>query len=342
MHALLHGFQKNHFIYKGMVRNLGENSVTTYLPEIFVRSYGDLTDSTDSSCLLHRIDDYDLVVFSPRSFYDENFKKFLKYTGNVTKVFLDIEDDFLLRNIYKSPEIRFYFKRELITRVPRASKTKWYVRHIYGSQILPPVHRKIGLPKNRLLSLPYKIASENDADAKLLPFPLTIDPDPRFAGSGYDDRQLDLFVCLVPKTIRERHHYYDFFRRWTEETGAEMKGVVSKGGLPRDEYLKFLTSSKSSISVRGMGYDTDRYWEIPCYKSALFTPKPPIVIPHDFVDGESVVFVRSPEDLREKFQKYVVKSDEWKEIARMGHDLFIRYHLPEVRIKSLLLDVVSS
>jgi spore maturation protein CgeB len=55
-------------------------------------------------------------------------------------------------------------------------------------------------------------------------------------------------------------------------------------------YMAVLASSRIGISVRGGGFDTFRYWEVPAAGALLLSERPQIVIPGNFVDGREAVF----------------------------------------------------
>ncbi len=341
MKVALHGLQKNHYIYEAFAANLGHENVTTFIPPIIRKGYGDLADTYDSNTFLEAHDEFDLIAFGITSFYDQNLMKILNKNGSTIKIFIDQNDDFLLRSIYKHENISHYFKRELFTKLPPLYTLKWYARHIYGSQILPPIHRKIGFPVHKILSFPYKIATTKEVGTKLHPFPLSIQPDGRFIGNGSRIHDIDIFYCVNLKTIRERHVYFNYLSNLLKREKGRINGIVKDGNMSKEDYLHALTRSKASVSVRGMGFDTDRYWETACYGAALFTPPPPILIENDFIDGESAVHFSSAEDLKKKIEKYVVKTAEWEEIARRGKELFFKFHTPEKRIKNGILDVIK-
>jgi hypothetical protein len=331
MKVLLFGWQKNHYFYEGLSENIGHSNVLSFLPEIFMKRYGDIADSYDSSSVAEVLDDFDVIVFTPRSFYEKNFRQVLKHKSSVTKVFLDLDDDFLLRNIYKSNEIELYFKRELLKNINISDTMRWYPRHLYGSQILPPIHRKIGLPYNFIESLPYKIAVKNEKDRKLKALPLTVSlKDGNLRDSG-NDRSLDLFFCLTLSTIHERHSFYRRVRKLKYDFRS-FNSVVCGGGMPKNEYIRNMLNSKAAVSIRGMGYDTDRYWEIPRYGAALFSQKIPIEIENNFDDGKSALFFENFTGFQSKFEKFVIKSDEWQEIAKQGRICFETYHTPKQRV----------
>jgi spore maturation protein CgeB len=93
--------------------------------------------------------------------------------------------------------------------------------------------------------------------------------------------------------------------------------------------------------LRGYGYDTARYWEIASRGSALFSQELPLIIPNNFVDGESALFFSNKEQFKNKFKKYVAKSDEWKEIGRAAHKLFYKHHTPEKRVREQILNQIN-
>jgi hypothetical protein len=77
--------------------------------------------------------------------------------------------------------------------------------------------------------------------------------------------------------------------------GLEAEGVrvrtLQKGeSLPWASYIDILARSRIAISVRGSGFDTYRYWEIPAAGALLLAETPGIVIPGNFVDGREAVF----------------------------------------------------
>ena len=329
MKVLLHGWQKNHFIYDGFVDVIGKENVTSFLPQTFHKNYGDEADTYDSSSLSP--DDYDLIVFTPRSFYDKNFKTFLD-AGN-TNIFMDLEDDFFLRNVYKNPKISHYFKREIYTMLP-ISAPKWYARYFYGSQILPPIHRRIGIPEYLIPSLPYRIATLKDDKLRMLSLSVRNSDIPIDYATKSLRRDIALFFCLTPSTIRERRVYYQKIRTWARD--QKINSFVKSGGVPKKTYVKNLLSSRVAVSLRGMGQDTDRYWEIAAHGAALFSPYLPLTIENDFIDKQSAVFFNNFTEFKELFMKYVLHSDEWFEIARKGRINFLQYHTPKERVKQML------
>ena len=48
MKVLLHGWQKNHYVYDGFVENLDARNIFSYIPVTFNRNYDDKADSYNS------------------------------------------------------------------------------------------------------------------------------------------------------------------------------------------------------------------------------------------------------------------------------------------------------
>lgn len=340
MKVLLHAWQKNHYLYEGLVNNLGVSKVISYLPSIFSTRYGDTGDFYDSTELLESIDEFDLIIFTPRSFYDRNFKLILNRYTSAIKVFMDLEDDFLLRNIIKHNEIRFYFKRELIENIRRTYWVHWYLRSFYASVLLPPVHRKIGFPVDKLNFLPYRTANNSISDKKLKGFPLSIGTSESENAINGGEKYHDLFYCMSLNGIKERKYYFEILKRDSSNLGTNT--LVKPGGLSKEKYIHALKNSKASVSIRGMGFDTDRYWEIPAYGSMLISMRLPLNIRENFVDLESALFFQTYEELKVKFSKYVIHSNEWMEIMNRGHQKYLKFHTPTARVRDSLLSIIKS
>ena len=68
------------------------------------------------------------------------------------------------------------------------------------------------------------------------------------------------------------------------------RGSIQK--IQPEEYRALLHRSKMALSVRGGGFDTVRYWEIPASGALLISERPDIVIPHNFEHGVHAIFCR--------------------------------------------------
>lgn len=335
MKILLHGIQKNHVIYIGFAENAGARNITSYLPYNYHVRYGDVSDISDTTPVLDKIDSYDLMVFSPRSFMDPNFSKILNSQSSSTKIFIDNDDDFFVRRIYTHNQIKFYFKRELYSAFDSSAyKSEWTIRYLYGGYIFEPINDKAPIAKSwGYMALPYAFAVKSKRLKKLFSYPVTVQPQkiPEMK------RTTDLFFSMPLKTVNDRKLYYKTLIR-LQRKYASSKMIIKTGGLPKDMYLKNIKAAKCSVAVRGGGYDSDRYWEIPCYGAALLAQKTPLAIENNFVNEESALMFGSEEELRRKFKKYILDSNEWKEIAKKGEELYFAHHTPKKRVRELILN----
>lgn len=83
-------------------------------------------------------------------------------------------------------------------------------------------------------------------------------------------------------------------------------------------------------------FDTVRYWEIPAHGGMLLAERPPIRIPHNFIDGETAVFFEDMPELEEKLAYYLSQPDEAARIASAGHQHFNKHHTNAARARQLL------
>jgi len=106
--------------------------------------------------------------------------------------------------------------------------------------------------------------------------------------------------------------------------------------LSQAEYARTLDQAAIGLSLFGLGFDTVRYWELPAHGCMLLSERPPIRIPHNFVDGESAVFFGDLPELETKLTFYLDHPEETARIARAGHDHLLHYHTNSMRARQLL------
>lgn len=118
------------------------------------------------------------------------------------------------------------------------------------------------------------------------------------------------------------------------ENGTEPKQKFSKYARKGTFYLEELARCKIVLNLRGGGWDTMRYWEVPAIGSFMITQKPQIEIPHDFVDKKHVVHCKDDlSDLIELCQYYLEHEQEREAIAQAGREHFLAYHTDVKRIE---------
>ena len=102
------------------------------------------------------------------------------------------------------------------------------------------------------------------------------------------------------------------------------------------EYSSALLDSKIGLNLRGYGYDSLRYYEIPAHGALLFSLKFPIVIENEFSDGDNAIFFSDVEEMKSKFA-YLIKHPKLvHDLSIKGHEHFMQYHTTEQRAKQLL------
>lgn len=123
-------------------------------------------------------------------------------------------------------------------------------------------------------------------------FPLCTAAPPRVMLAMEETR--DIQVSLVARPTHE-------LRRQCAEVLAD-RGFLALYGvdLPREQFCSILNRSKIAVSVRGRAWDTFRYWEIPFHGALLLSQRLPILIPDDFIDGESAVFFDTPREMMDR------------------------------------------
>jgi hypothetical protein len=112
--------------------------------------------------------------------------------------------------------------------------------------------------------------------------------------------------------------------------------VLMDADLPREQFCWILNRSKIAVSTRGAAHDTFRYWEIPYHGALLLSQRLPILIPDNFVDGESAVFWDTPEEMVAKIRELLADPDRLARIAAAGRRLSWEKHTASARARYLL------
>jgi hypothetical protein len=97
--------------------------------------------------------------------------------------------------------------------------------------------------------------------------------------------------------------------------------------------MKLLSRSRIGISVRGLGYDTYRYWEIPYAGALLLAEAPRTVIPDNFCDGREAFFTPI-ERLAERARELL--STDTGAVAEAGRRKLLARHTSVERARTVL------
>jgi hypothetical protein len=109
--------------------------------------------------------------------------------------------------------------------------------------------------------------------------------------------------------------------------------------VSQDDYAAQLQRTQIAPCFFGGGFDTVRYWEIPAHGALLLAERPPIEIPHNFVDGQHAVFFDDIQELQEKVGFYLEHPEECRRIARGGYEHLREHHTGTARARRLLDNV---
>jgi hypothetical protein len=119
--------------------------------------------------------------------------------------------------------------------------------------------------------------------------------------------------------------------------GTVRHQVFSKYRRKGRRYLEELAACSVVLNFPGAGWDTLRYWEVPALGRFMISQKPRIAIPHNFKEGQEVVFCRDDlSDLIELCQYYLDHPQEREAIARAAEAKAREKHSDEARAKYIM------
>lgn len=319
MKVLLHFDLSAGFISNAFEEKLGKTKIDSFI-------LGDNIQNFD-------LDKYDLIVLQSESFFDKHFNKILNYKTSAIKIFIDMNDDFFIRRIYHNNNINLYFKRELYKDMSYLYKFEWSLRYIYGMYIITPTYRTYNIYG---YINPLSFACNYAIEGRFKKIKSLNLYSSLYKRNNKSKRDIDLSFMMNITNISKRAEVYNFLKQ--SNVNNKIKLFMPQY-IAKDIYFDKLSHSKASISIRGMGWDTFRYWEIPSNGAMLISQQLPIVIQNNFVDNESALFFRTNEDLYKKIKRKIISSDEWQEIARNGNDMVLKYHTPKRRAEYIINSV---
>lgn len=117
------------------------------------------------------------------------------------------------------------------------------------------------------------------------------------------------------------------------ENGTYKNQKMSKYKRKGEFYLQELAACKVVLNLRGGGWDTMRYWEVPAVGSFMLSQKPGIVIPDNFENEKEIVFVQDDlSDLLELGEYYLKHEEKRESIAKQGHQKLLACHADTKRV----------
>lgn len=118
------------------------------------------------------------------------------------------------------------------------------------------------------------------------------------------------------------------------ENGTTKNQKFSRYKRKGSFYLQELAACKITVNIRGGGWDTMRYWEVPAVGAFMLSQKPGIVIPNNFEHGKDAVFFKDDlSDLIDLADYYLKHEGEREAIARAGREKMLRHHTDVKRVE---------
>ncbi len=127
-----------------------------------------------------------------------------------------------------------------------------------------------------------------------------------------------------------------------DRNGTRSGQTFRKYSLREAAYFEALNRTRVSLSFRGEGFDTLRFWEIPLCGSLLLSENPIIQIPDPFTQGKNAVFCKNDlSDLTSLIDHYLANPKEAAQIAVEGQAHVLKYHTHRRRAE-YILDILET
>lgn len=137
------------------------------------------------------------------------------------------------------------------------------------------------------------------------------------------------------KALSKLNNKYD-----CKENGTVLNQVFKDYNRKGNFYLEELKRCELVLNLRGGGWDTLRYWEVPALQTCMISQKMGIEIPNDFEDGKHVIHINeSLDDLVDKIDFYLKKDNLREEIAKQGYQHLLQYHTAKKRAEYILREI---
>jgi hypothetical protein len=273
-----------------------------------------------------------VIVGSPRGSSLAGLRAIEELGLDKPRAAIDGLDDPYVRGAVRLVDV--YFKRELLVRTARL-RLRFPARRLYYA-VRP--HDMWDSELRR------QVAVARPGMAKVVPLPFGVVPIGFPAAS---ERTHDVtFLCAATDPLRGR--IVEELRAMKAEGYrvlipddplSESDRYRHETRLPWSTYMQALSSSRIAVSVRGDGFDTYRYWEIPYAGALLLSETPRTVIPDNFANGVEAVFAE-PERLCDEARR-LLDSQATEPIAAAGHARLMSAHLSRHRAEVVLERLTS-
>ncbi len=179
------------------------------------------------------------------------------------------------------------------------------------------------VPPSLIFKRELALGSQDD---KIVSFPFSFKKSLIIEGLG--EKKHDVLFWAVESSQTRKKAFQILKGKYDcEANGSVPDQKFRKYALKGRKYFEALAQAKISLSFRGEGFDTLRYWEIPACGSLMISETPSIQILENFIDGKSAVFVRPDlSDLTDKIDYFLAHDKEREEIAAAGKKHLLAHH----------------
>ena len=157
----------------------------------------------------------------------------------------------------------------------------------------------------------------------------------------YADRKIDVsFIATLSNHYRTE--VKNFLLEKTAELGMTAFVHMERTPLDRKEFLKIVSQSKACVSVRGMGWDCYRYWELPAKGTVMITEDTGLLVENDFTDQHVFKF-KNFDELGQILIQIKEGPIEKLETMALQSLLFTQqFHTPKLRAEYVLRKVFNN
>jgi len=140
-------------------------------------------------------------------------------------------------------------------------------------------------------------------------------------------KAIDVFYALGA-TWPERQKILDKMDEWAAR--GSRRSVIH--GAPGGTWWISLAISRMGVSMRGSGRDTNRYWDIPTFCTALVCDGTMGCIhPYPFEDRKTAFFYKDPDHLIDVVNENIVDHATLRRVSLAGQEHLAKYHSTAAR-----------
>lgn len=302
--------------YAGLVKLLGVENVIDYKWNIkfhvpykrYPKNLGYMRRSFTSSLLAQRARDFDMVMVGASKV--DCFESYLEIVDrippHVPVIFIDGGDQPTIGG-----DLTGYQRPELFEQAVSRHPFDWIFKREY--------------------------LEGADHGPRVFPLPMSFNLDRRPKTLPAEYRYLVSFWAVESHPVRVRALELLSDRYDCRTNGTTRNQKFSRYKRKGTFYLEELARCRIVLNLRGGGWDTMRYWEVPAVAAFMITQRPQIVIPNDFEHGRHVVHCQDDlSDLHELCDYYLKHEVERERIAKEGHAHLVAHHTDVARARYIL------